>query len=56
MFKQKTINSEEIDKLTNMSENNNITELVDNCLAKNNKKLNFLINENNLFRGCDLNN
>ena len=46
---KKTINSEEIDKLTNMSENNNITELVDNCLAKNNKKLNFLINENNFI-------
>ena len=32
-----------------MSENNNITELVDNCLAKNNKKLKFLINENNFI-------
>jgi DNA polymerase-3 subunit delta len=34
-------------KLTNLSENNNFSELVDNCLAKNEKKLLNIINENN---------
>ncbi len=34
-------------KLTNLSENYNISELVDNCLAKNKTKLIKIINENN---------
>ena len=46
---KKQITSEVIDKLTNMNENNNVSELIDNCLAKNDKKLNFLINENNFI-------
>ena len=46
---KKNITAEEVDKLTNISENNNISELVDNCLAKNSKKLNFLINENSFI-------
>ena len=33
-------------KLTNMSNNNNYSELVDNCLAKNERKIINIINEN----------
>ena len=46
---KKQITSELIDKLTNMNENNNVSELIDNCLAKNDNKLNFLLNENNFI-------
>ena len=45
-FKKK-IATEEIKKLTNLRENHSITELVDNCLAKNNKKIIKILNENN---------
>ena len=41
------ISINEINKLTNLGENHNISELVDNCLAKNTKKINYLMNENN---------
>ena len=41
------ISSYEIDKLTNTGENYDISELVDNCLAKNNKHIKYLMNENN---------
>ena len=41
------INLEELYSLTNLSENFNISELVDNCLAKNQKKTIYMINENN---------
>ena len=44
--KQK-ITFENITKLTNLSENNNISELVDFCLAKNEKKTFRILNENN---------
>ena len=43
----KKINSENISKLVNLSENHNISELVDNCLAKNKKKIIAILNENN---------
>ena len=36
-----------VQKLTNLSENYNVTELVDNCLAKNKNKINKIMNENN---------
>ena len=42
-----TITTEEILKLTNLSENYNFSELVDNCLAKNLKKTINILNENN---------
>ena len=45
---KKSINLEEILKLTNLSENYNISELTDNCLSKNNKKTAHILNENNL--------
>ena len=41
------ISEETILKLVNRSENHQITELVDNCLAKNQKKTANILNENN---------
>ena len=43
----KTINEENISKLTNLIDNHSISELIDNCLAKNNKKIINILNENN---------
>jgi DNA polymerase III subunit delta len=43
----KKINSESITRLINLSENHTISELVDNCLAKNRKKIMSILNENN---------
>jgi len=43
---KKKINLEDIMKLTNMSNNNSYSELVDNCLAKNERKIINIINEN----------
>jgi len=43
----KKIDSENISKLINLSENHSISELVDNCLAKNKKKTISILNENN---------
>ena len=44
----KKLTTESLLKLTNLIENHNISELVDNCLAKNKSKTLFIINENNL--------
>ncbi|MDC0030605.1 DNA polymerase III subunit delta, partial [Candidatus Pelagibacter sp.] len=41
------VTSENIAKLTNLSENYSILELIDNCLAKNKKKITNILNENN---------
>ena len=38
---------EDISKLTNIIENYSISELIDNCLAKNRKKIIGILNENN---------
>ena len=43
----KKIDSENISKLINLSENHSISELIDNCLAKNKKKIINILNENN---------
>ena len=43
----KKINSENISKLINLRENRSISELIDNCLVKNKKKIMGLLNENN---------
>jgi DNA polymerase-3 subunit delta len=43
----KKINSENISKLINLSENYSISELIDNCLAQNKKKIISILNENN---------
>ena len=43
----KKITSENLSKLTNLIENHSVSELVDNCLAKNKKKIINILNENN---------
>ena len=43
----KKITEENIIKLTNLIENHSISDLVDNCLAKNKKKIINILNENN---------
>ena len=47
LVNKKKISIEELNKLINTTENNEIGELVDNCLAKNINKIKKLINENN---------
>ena len=49
-LKGKNITHEEIIKLINLIENYSITELVDNCLAKNIKKTVTILNENNFSK------
>ena len=44
---KKQIQTEDILKLTNLSGNFNATELVDNALAKNQKRTIYILNENN---------
>jgi DNA polymerase III subunit delta len=44
---KKNININDVLKITNLSENYDISELVDNCLAKNKKKMIKILNENN---------
>ena len=44
---KKNITEEEILKLTNLTENVSISELTDNCLAKNKRKTLGILNENN---------
>ena len=44
---KKNISANEINILTNTAENHDIGELVDNCLAKNNRRIRYLMNENN---------
>ncbi len=46
LMNKEKINIEEILKLTNLSENYGISELADNCLAKNLNKINKIFNEN----------
>ncbi|MDA7824152.1 DNA polymerase III subunit delta [Candidatus Pelagibacter sp.] len=43
----KKINTKNISKLINLSENHSISELIDNCLAQNKKKIISILNENN---------
>ena len=43
----KKIDLNAVRKLTNLSENYDVSELIDNCLAKNNKKVSKILNENN---------
>ncbi|MDB2446434.1 DNA polymerase III subunit delta [Candidatus Pelagibacter bacterium] len=43
----KKITAENVAKLTNLIENYGISELIDNCLAKNKKKIVNILNENN---------
>ncbi len=43
----KNLTTEVINKLTNLIENYGVSELIDNCLAKNKKKIINILNENN---------
>ncbi len=43
----KKITEENLKKVTNLFENHSISELIDNCLAKNKKKTIYILNENN---------
>ncbi len=43
----KKISTETLEKLINLTENHSISELVDNCLAKNKKRTLDILNENN---------
>lgn len=43
----KKITTDVIKEITNLNENHSISELVDNCLAKNKRKLLYILNENN---------
>ena len=43
----KKITTENISKLTNLIENHSISELIDNCLVKDKKKIVNILNENN---------
>ncbi len=44
---RKKVSTEDILKLSNLIENHSISELIDNCLAKNKKKTISILNENN---------
>ena len=44
---KKKISTEEVLKLVNLSENFELSELIDNCLAKNKNKIINILNENN---------
>ena len=46
MKNKKNINYDEVVKLINLAENHNISELVDNCLAKNKRKTISILNDN----------
>ena len=44
---KKNLNTENISKLINLSENHSISSLIDNCLVKNKRKIINILNENN---------
>ena len=46
LLNKKSINTEKIIKLTNLIENHNVSELIDNCLAKNHNKTINILNDN----------
>ena len=46
---KKEISNDNLLKLVNLIENHSISELIDNCLAKNEKKTINLLNENNFY-------
>jgi len=46
LLNKKTIDTNSIIKLTNLIENHDVSELIDNCLAKNHKKTINILNEN----------
>ena len=49
LLNKEKINIDEVIKLTNLAENYSISELADNCLSKNIKKINKIFNENAFY-------
>ena len=47
VLQKKKIDTKQLNRLINLSENHDISELIDNCLAKNEKKILNILNENN---------
>ncbi len=47
ILNKKKLTSSDLLKLINITENYNISELIDHCLAKNKKKICYMLNENN---------
>ena len=47
LYKKKNINTYELSKLVNFLESHSISELVDNCLINNSKKVSLILNESN---------
>jgi len=50
LINKKKISTDDIMKLTNLTENHSINELIDNCLAKNSSKTSYILNENNFTK------
>ena len=50
LINKNKISTDEIMKLTNLTENHSINELINNCLAKNSKKTSNILNENNFSK------
>ena len=46
LLDKKKVNIDDVIKLTNLAENYSISELADNCLSKNIKKINKIFDEN----------
>ena len=46
-FEKGKVSFEEVFKITNLAENFSINELIDNCLAKNKRKISAILNQNN---------
>ena len=46
-YEKKNVTFEEVFKITNLAENYSINELIDNCLAKNKKRIGTILNQNN---------
>ncbi len=46
-FEKWKVSFEEVFKITNLAENFSINELIDNCLAKNKRKIRDILNQNN---------
>ena len=53
LHKKQNIKTEDLSKLINLIENHDVSELVDNCLIKNSKKVSLILNENNFnYEDC----
>jgi len=46
-FEKGKVSFEEVFKITNLAENFSVNELIDNCLAKNKKRISTILNQNN---------